>query len=215
MKHQILYSILNDNQLSEWKALIDSNIESLLLYSDQVLWWNKKVNLVSRDVSHETILEHIKHSLLLSVIDSFKRNERIFDTGSGSGMPGIPLSICFPNKKFIVNDIVSKKVMAMKQMGFKLKLTNLKTCFGSIATHNISSHELLVTKHAFKVNELVTLLGKQPWEKILFLKGVKEAEPEIKKLDIPIASNIIELDISINHPFYKGKCIVEITRIHE
>ena len=87
MKHQILYSILNDNQLSEWKALIDSNIESLLLYLDQVLWWNKKVNLVSRDVSHETILEHIQHSLLLSVIDSFKESERIFDTGSGSGMP--------------------------------------------------------------------------------------------------------------------------------
>ncbi len=215
MKHQILYSILNDKQHSEWEALIHSNIESLLLYSDQVLWWNKKVNLVSRDVSHETILEHIKHSLLLSVIESFKKSEKIFDTGSGSGMPGIPLSICFPKKQFIVNDIVSKKVMAMKQIGFKMKLNNLRTSQGSIAKQNISHQELLVTKHAFKVHELVKLLGKQPWKRILFLKGVNEAEPEIKKLDIPVSSNIIELDTSIHHPFYKGKGIVEITRFHE
>ncbi|MGB0346141.1 MAG: 16S rRNA (guanine(527)-N(7))-methyltransferase RsmG [Balneolaceae bacterium] len=214
MKHQIQYSILTDEQLSEWEKLVNNNIESLILYSDQLLWWNKKVNLVSRDVSHETVLEHIKHSLLLSVVNSFKSANNIIDTGSGGGLPGIPLSICFPQKQFVLNDIVAKKVMAMKQMGFKLKLSNLKTASGSIA-HQPITNELIITKHAFKVDELVGLLDDLPWKKLLFLKGANEAEPEIKRLDIPVSSNIIELDTSFDDPFYKGKGIVEVSRVDE
>ena len=215
MKHKILYSILNDQQLSDWEGSINSNITSLILYSDQLIWWKKKINLISRHVSHETILEHVKHSLLIGVLESFKDSTTIIDAGSGGGLPGIPLSMCYPKKQFIVNDIVAKKVMAMKQMGFKLRLSNMKTVFGSIAKQKISPGQLVITKHAFKIDELVGLLKNQLWEKLLFLKGVNEAEPEIKKLDIPVSSNIIELDMSIENPFYKGKSIVEITRINE
>ncbi len=215
MKQQLQYSILTDEQISEWEKLVQDNIESLLLYSDQLLWWNNKVNLVSRDVSHETVLEHIKHSLLLIVIESFKSSKNIIDTGSGGGMPGIPLSICFPEKQIVVNDIVSKKVMAMKQIGFKMKLSNLKTASGSITYQTLQVDQLVITKHAFKVDELVRLLGDLAWKKLLFLKGANEAEPEIKRLDIPVSSNIIELDMSIDEPFYKGKGIVEVTRVDE
>ena len=215
MKHQIQYSILTDEQLLDWEKLIENNIGSLILYSEQLLWWNKKVNLVSRDVSHETVLEHIKHSLLLSVVEGFKSSNKIIDTGSGGGLPGIPLSICFPDKQIMVNDIVSKKVMAMKQMGFKLNLANLKTTSGSIAHQPIDDYQLIITKHAFKVDELVGLLGNQPWKRLLFLKGSNEAESEIKRLDTPVSSNIIELDVTFNDPFYKGKGIIEINRIDE
>jgi 16S rRNA (guanine527-N7)-methyltransferase len=215
VKHQIQYSILTDKQLAEWEKLVKDNIESLLLYSDQLLWWNKKANLVSRDVSHETVLEHIKHSLLLGAVDSFKSSEKLIDTGSGGGLPGIPLSICFPDKQIVVNDIISKKVMAMKQIGFKLNLSNLKTAPGSIAHQSLEENQLIITKHSFKVDELVELLGNLPWKKLLFLKGANEAEPEIKRLDIPVSSNIIELDVSFDDPFYKGKGIVEINRLNE
>ncbi len=214
MKHQIQYSILTDEQLSEWNKLVNEHVESLLLYSDQLLWWNQKLNLVSRDVSHETIFEHIKHSLLISTITSFKKSDKIIDTGSGGGLPGIPLAICFPEKQFVLNDIVAKKVMAMKQMGFKLNLKNVKTSAGSISKQEVDDH-LIITKHAFKVDELVGLLGNLPWKKLLFLKGTNEAEPEIKRLDIPVSSNIIELDMSIDDTFYKGKGMVEVTRINE
>lgn len=215
MKHKIHYSILTEKQFLSWKELVDSNIESLLLYSDQLLWWNKKINLVSRDVSHETILEHIKHSLLLAVTDVFINATTIVDTGSGGGLPGIPLALCFSDKQFLLNDIVSKKVMAMKQMGFKLRLPNVTTSAGSIAKQNITSDQLIITKHAFKIDELVNLLGDLPWKNLLFLKGVNEAELEIRKLDIPVSSNIVELDVSVKDPFYKAKAIVEITRINE
>ncbi len=215
MKHQITYSILTDEQLSDWKNTITENIQSLILYSDQLLWWNKKVNLVSRDVSHETIVEHIKHSLLLSTLNCFKKADQIIDTGSGGGLPGIPLAICFPEKQFILNDIVSKKVMALKQMGFKLKLANVKTAGGSIAQQRIENNQLVVTKHAFKVDELITLLGESDWDSIAFLKGANETEPEIHRLNIPVSSNIIEIDATSNDPFYKGKAIVEIRRKNE
>lgn len=65
------------------------------------------------------------------------------------------------------------------------------------------------------MDELVGLLDDLPWKKILFLKGANEAEPEIKRLDIPVSSNIIELDMSFDDPFYKGKGIVEVSRVDE
>ena len=215
MKHRITYSILTDEHISEWETIINNNIQSLILYSDQLLWWNKKINVVSRDVSHETVVEHIKHSLLLSTLYWFKKAEKIIDTGSGGGLPGIPLAMCFPEKQFILNDIVSKKVMAMKQIGFKLKLANVKTAQGSIEKQRIEKNQLVVTKHTFKVDVLVKLMAQSNWKTILFLKGVHEAELEIHRLNIPISCNIIEIDASVDDPFYKEKAIVEVKRKDE
>lgn len=215
MKHQIQYSILTDEQHSEWNRMIFEHRNALICYADQLLWWNTKVNLVSRDVSHETIIEHIKHSLLLGTMESLARSKRVIDTGSGGGLPGIPLSICFPEKRFLLNDIVSKKVMSMKQMAFKLNLPNVKTEAESIERLRVLQGDIIVTKHAFKIDQLVNYLSDSNWKTLLFLKGVLEAEPEIKRLDIPVSSNIIELDTSIDDPFYKGKGIIEVNRIDE
>lgn len=215
MKHRIEYLILDDLQTAEWGNLFESKRGNLSEYASQLLWWNKKINLVSRDVSHETILAHIKHSLVLGVIEGFKKADTIIDTGSGGGLPGIPLAICFPEKKFILNDIVSKKMMAVKQMAQKMKLSNVTTISGSIANQEVDQNTLVLTKHAFKVDELVSHLSGKKWEMILFLKGGSEAGEEIKRLDIPVSSNIIELDAGLEDPFYKGKAIVEIRRMHE
>jgi len=213
VKHRIEYLILDDSQLAQWESLYTSKKGKLSEYASQLLWWNKKINLVSRDVSHETILEHIKHSLVLGVIESVKKADTIIDTGSGGGLPGIPLAICFPEKEVILNDIVSKKMMAVKQMAQKMKLPNVTTISGSIANQRVDQNTLVITKHAFKVDELVSHLSEKEWETVLFLKGASEAEEEIKRLDIPVSSNIIELDAGLEDPFYKGKAIVEIRRI--
>lgn len=215
MKHQILYSILTDQQLNHWEKLVNNNIESLLLYSDQLLWWNKKINLISRDVSHETVFEHIKHSLIIGALDCVQKAEHIIDAGSGGGIPGIPLALSYPNKTILLNDIVSKKVMSMKQIAYKLKLDNVSTVHGSVALLEMGASQLVVSKHAFKVDELVGLLGDRKWSTLIFLKGANEAESEIRKLDIPVSSNIIELEMSLDDPFYKGKGIVEVRKLNE
>lgn len=215
MKHSISFLEFTSEQITRVEELIQNNHGLLSEYVSQLRWWNKKVNLVSRDVSHETLMEHVAHSLLISQIEVFQKSESILDTGSGGGLPGVPLAVCFPEKQFLLNDIVAKKMMTVKQIGAKLKLINLKTKADSVANIKIERNQLVVTKHAFKVFELVKLLNGSDWRNILFLKGEEEAQQEIEKVEEPVSASIINLDHVLSSDFYKGKAIVHIHRINE
>jgi len=64
------------------------------VYIEELLHWNKKVNLtaiVDRDDCWE---KHIADSLLLAHM--LKGNEFLLDIGSGAGLPSIPLKIMLP-----------------------------------------------------------------------------------------------------------------------
>lgn len=215
MKHSISFLEFTKQQITFVEYLIQNNYGLLNEYISHLRWWNKKVNLVSRDVSHETLMEHVAHSLLISEIEVFKNAQSILDTGSGGGLPGVPLAVCFPEKEFLLNDIVTKKIMTVKQIGVKLKLSNLKTKADSVANIKIEENQLVVTKHAFKVFELVELLKGSDWGNILFLKGEEEAKQEIEKVEEPVSATIINLDHVLSSEFYKGKAIVHIHRVNE
>ncbi|MEQ9264112.1 MAG: RsmG family class I SAM-dependent methyltransferase [Balneolaceae bacterium] len=212
VKHHVIHSSISQESLLRLNDLLDKNYVKLSQYSEELFWWNSKVNLVSRDVSHETILEHIKHSLLVATTDSFINAKNVIDTGTGGGLPGIPLAICFPEKEFVLNDIVSKKLVAVKQILRKLNVENARTESGSISNVEIGRRDLVITKHAFKVFELTNYLQGKSWETLIFLKGEKEAVLELESIDTPLNVSITNLDKVIDNPFYKGKAIVEVTR---
>lgn len=211
VKHRVTYIPISTQSLKGLNSLLDKNHVKLNLYAEQLLWWNNKVNLVSRSVSHETILEHIKHSLLISTLESFQNSPEIIDTGTGGGLPGIPLSICFPEKNFLLNDIVSKKLMVVKQIISKIRLKNTLTNSTSIANVDVEK-SLIITKHAFKIFELTTFLEGQDWERIIFLKGEKEVEQELIRINDPLDVVVHTLDKVIESDFYKGKSIVEVIK---
>ena len=182
--------------------------KTLSQYADRLLWWNEKVNLVSRDVSRETIIKHIEHSLTLSAhLDAV---HTWVDAGSGGGLPGIPLAIVHPEKEFIVNDIVQKKCTVLKALIRELELTNIQVKDGSIADIEMNSDMGVCTKHAFKIPQLLSMIadkGKQP-SVVLWLKGFEEAGKDVdqhpqKELFV------IQLLDNGSDPFYSGKAIVK------
>ena len=44
------------------KELYRSKLSELNKYIEELQWWNKRINLVSRDVSRETLVMHVEHS---------------------------------------------------------------------------------------------------------------------------------------------------------
>lgn len=181
-------------------------------YVDQLLWWNERVNLISRDVSRETVVEHIRHSLMINSSGLFKSANIIVDAGTGGGLPGIPLALVNRDKTVVLNDVVSKKIMACKQMILKAGLSNCLTRNGSIADVEIDESTCIVTKHAFKINDLMTMIGERPWLGIIMLKGAEEVDQEMDGVSEPLRINVFKLDQSAN-PFYNGKALIEITRL--
>ena len=211
MKHiDITYQNVPRETFSETDKLIDKNHDQLSRYLDRLLWWNKRINLVSRDVSRGTIFEHIRHSLLVSSLQSYKKSSLIVDSGTGGGLPGLPLSIVSPEKKFILNDKVTKKVMAIKQMAKTLGLSNISAADFSIEKATIDTPFLLITKHAFKINDLLRLTSSLPWTEIIFYKGI-DFEEELEDIDASLSITVHQLYEASNESFYKDKALLVIS----
>ncbi len=194
---------------AETDDLIEKYRTPLEDYFDQLLWWNKRVNLVSRDVPRETIWEHIRHSMLLSQFSVFKSVDLIVDAGTGGGLPGIPLAISHPEKHVVLNDIVTKKCLAMKQMAQKLGLKNVGIVDGSIEDLKQDEPFILISKHAFKTDELYRMTAPLPWKNMVLYKGI-DFEEELNGIEELL--EIESFDLSERSEFYQGKALVFITR---
>lgn len=193
------------------EGLLKKHRGKLQDYLDQLLWWNKRINLVSRDVPRETVWEHIRHSLILTQFDAYQNSQLVVDAGTGGGLPGLPLSIISGDRKFILNDIVSKKVLAVKQMVKQLGLKNVAAKDKSVAELRVESPFLLITKHAFKIDNIYHLTAGLPWTKMIFYKGINFVD-EIKDITTPLSVSVHNLFEETGEEFYKDKAIIMVSR---
>ncbi len=88
--------------------------------------WNEKINLVSRKDIDCFEEHHLLHSLSLAKVHKFAPRTRVLDLGTGGGLPGLPLAICFPDTNFFLLDSVAKKIVAVRDMAERLKLKNVQ-----------------------------------------------------------------------------------------
>ncbi|HVK39886.1 MAG TPA: 16S rRNA (guanine(527)-N(7))-methyltransferase RsmG [Candidatus Kapabacteria bacterium] len=79
-------------------------------YAADLVYWNERVNLISRrDIEHIWI-RHILHSLTLVMSGEMPTSGRVLDIGTGGGLPGIPLKIALPKLDVTLLDSIAKKV---------------------------------------------------------------------------------------------------------
>jgi 16S rRNA (guanine527-N7)-methyltransferase len=213
MKHEIINHNVSRETFENINRLIQQNKSKLKEYIDLLIWWNKRINLISRTISVENIHKHVFHSLLLSSLPVFDNYDKFIDAGTGGGLPGIPLAICYPMKHFILNDIVSKKMIAVKQMIHDLKITNAEVSTGSIGKILINTKVdyCIISKHAFKINELFKLLLHCEWEELVLLKGCS-FDTELAGINESLYIGVYHLDEASYDSFYKDKCILHIKR---
>ncbi|MDX1640917.1 MAG: RsmG family class I SAM-dependent methyltransferase, partial [Balneolaceae bacterium] len=133
MKHPINTVQVDSKILLKARSLYSDHEEELEEYLDRLLDWNKKINLVSRNVSRETVREHVIHSLLPIPLGLIQWHDKWIDSGTGGGFPGIPLAICEQEKRWILNDNVRKKMRAVENIIESMKLKNTEIIAKSIS----------------------------------------------------------------------------------
>ncbi|WP_164682426.1 16S rRNA (guanine(527)-N(7))-methyltransferase RsmG [Cyclonatronum proteinivorum] len=215
MPHKIVPKFFSDEMLESVNNLIEANEPLLSQYAEQLLWWNEKVNLLSRNSDMKAVEKHIVHSLFLGVVGSFAREKAFVDIGSGGGLPGIPLAICFPEKKFELLDRTARKCAAMNDMIGQLDLKNATAHHTEAAMFHVK-HESFgwTSKHAIKLSEYAGLSEKYPAAKGYFLKG-EDYKEELKEVNLPLKVLEFKIDDYLTDPFYDGKRVLILQQLNE
>lgn len=96
-------------------------LDRLLWFLDELLRWNRRVNLTAITDPVAGIEKHLVDSLTL--LPLLSGQERLLDLGSGGGFPGIPLKIVLPRLRVLSVDAVQKKIAfqrhAIRQLGLE------------------------------------------------------------------------------------------------
>lgn len=97
--------------------------EKLEAFIGLLVKWNNTYNLTAIREPEEMVVYHLLDSIVLW--DCFTDSQQsIIDVGSGAGIPGIPLSIILPDKKFTLLDSNGKKTRFITQAKLELGLEN-------------------------------------------------------------------------------------------
>ena len=98
-------------------------IAALLGFLHLMQKWGKTYNLTAiRDLRAAVDL-HLLDSLAVS---PFLEGRSILDVGTGAGLPGLPLAILHPERRFVLLDASAKKVRFVRQVTLERGLRNVE-----------------------------------------------------------------------------------------
>jgi len=138
--------------LKYFPEISSDKIEKFKQLESLYIYWNQRINVISRKNINELYINHVLHSLAIAKIINFKNDTKILDVGTGGGFPGVPLAILFPDCNFTLVDSIAKKIHVVDSIVDSLKLDNICT--------SVSRVESLNTKHDFIVSRAVTNMSK-------------------------------------------------------
>lgn len=104
-------------------ALDFQSQQKLLHFLEFLQKWNRTYNLTAITEMEKMISYHLLDSLAIAPYIS---GNFILDVGSGAGFPGIPLSVLFPEKQWVLLDSNGKKARFLTQAKVEFKLHNVE-----------------------------------------------------------------------------------------
>lgn len=135
------------------------SLTKLEQYADLLLFWNKRVNLISRSDESKIVERHIAESLSVLKIFQFPSKSHILDLGTGGGFPGVPLAILRPDTEMDLLDSKRFKILFLQEVIERLELKNCRTIQERI--ENLSSlsawsctYDYVVTRAVSKLSQL-------------------------------------------------------------
>ncbi len=192
--------------------LTDRQLVQFEMMYDQYMYWNARINVISRKDIDNLYLHHVLHSLAIAKYIHFAKNTSIMDVGTGGGFPGIPLAIFFPEVKFLLLDSIGKKIKVVNEVSKALELCNVETVHSRVEVEK-RKFNFVVSRAVMPLPDLVKVTSKNISRNqfnalpngLICLKGgdlVAELRP-FKKI-------VEEVSLSqyFKEPFFKTKKLV-------
>jgi len=154
-----------------------------IVFLEELLRWNRQINLTSVRDHHEALEKHLIDSLALLAFLPVTAN--LLDMGSGGGLPGIPLALACPGLQVVSVDSVGKKINFQNHIKRSMHLANLQPIqarLEQLESRLPTGQQFdLVVARAFSSIEQMLLLA-APWLRVdgelMAMKG-PEGEDEL------------------------------------
>jgi 16S rRNA (guanine527-N7)-methyltransferase len=143
-------------------TLSDFQIEQFLLYLEELIKWNAKINLTGTQDAFKIIQYHFIDSLSCLLSGVLEGTVRIMDVGTGAGFPGLPLKIYNPNLRLTLLDASQKKVFFLKNVCRRLGILEVN-CLAKrvedLTDHEETRFDVVVSRAVGSLTYLVNLCG--------------------------------------------------------
>jgi 16S rRNA (guanine527-N7)-methyltransferase len=105
-------------------------VKQFELYYQELIEWNRKINLTAITDYSSVQVKHFLDSLTITLALPEERMERpdfnIVDVGTGAGFPGVPLKILFPQPRLVLIEPTTKKTAFLHHIIRKLELEDVE-----------------------------------------------------------------------------------------
>ncbi len=166
-------------------------------YVNELIYWNEKVNLISRKDSGNILENHILHCLSILKYVEIPQKARCLDVGTGGGLPGIPIKIARPDLFITLIDSIKKKVKITEMLAKHTGLRNINVVCNRAEEfakekNNFSIFDVVFSRAVGKIATVVAWIKNtlKPNGVLVFLKGgelndeIEGARKMFKNLEI-------------------------------
>ena len=172
-----------ENLLAQAEIQLTDRQKDQLIQLVQLLnKWNKAYNLTSVRDPQEMLVKHILDSI---VVSPYLQGNLFIDVGTGPGLPGLPLAIINPTKKFVLLDSLGKRISFIRNAVRELGLTNVEPVLSRVEEYQPEQKFDGVLSRAFaSLKDMTDWCHHLPKENGYFyaLKGIYH-EDEVQELD--------------------------------
>lgn len=165
--------------------LDDHQVSQFVKYHEEILLWNKKINLVSRQSSLAIPIKHFIDSLTALPFLGHK-DSKVLDIGSGGGFPALPLKIAAPRMDMHLIESSHKKVSFLKHCVRSLGLGKVTVIAARVeelekSGEQVNGFDAVISRATFKLPAFIVAGAPflRPGGILLAMKGAKFSD-EIK-----------------------------------
>jgi 16S rRNA (guanine527-N7)-methyltransferase len=150
-------------------------VEQLESYLMLLQKWNRVYNLTAIEDPDAMLSHHLLDSLAIA---PYFVEKKYLDVGTGAGLPGIPLAICFPEKEFTLLDSNSKKTGFLLEVVRQCELGNVTVRHARIESMTGGGFDGVVSRAFAALDDFIQVAAPQlkPGGVLLAMKGPKVQE---------------------------------------